>query len=86
MKIEKTDDYYIYYVVSKNIKYFRKNSKNAMTQQKLAELSGLSHSLIANIESEKVQQIFSIEALYRIAKTLEVDIKDLLIEHSEIDY
>jgi len=86
MKIEKNDDYYIYYVVSKNIKYFRKNSKNVMTQQKLAELSGLSHSLIANIESEKVQQIFSIEALYRIAKTLEVDIKDLLIEHSEIDY
>ena len=86
MKIEKNDDYYIYYIVSKNIKYFRKNSKNVMTQQKLAELSGLSHSLIANIESEKVQQIFSIEALYRIAKTLEVDIKDLLIEHSEIDY
>lgn len=55
MKFDPNDDRYIYDVISKNIKYYRmhNNSKYSsfgrMTQEKLAELCGLSHSLISNI-------------------------------------
>ena len=45
-----------------------------MTQEKLAEVCDLSHSLISNIESKKVQQSFSIAVLYRISLALDVDI------------
>lgn len=74
------DDRYIYELVSRNIKYYRlhNNSKfstyGKMTQEKLAEVCDLSHSLISNIESKKVQQSFSIAVLYRISLALDVDI------------
>ena len=51
-----------------------------MTQEKLAEKADLSHSLISNIESSKVQQSFSIAVLYRISKVLEVDIKEFFVK------
>ena len=79
MKYKSYDDRYIYEIISKNIKYFRmhNNSKYSsygkMTQEELAERTDLSHSLISNIESQKVQQSFSIAVLYRISKVLEVD-------------
>ena len=85
MKFDPIDDRYIYDVVSKNIKYFRlhNNSKYSsygrMTQEQLAERCDLSHSLISNIESTKVQQSFSLAVLYRIAKVLEVDIKEFFV-------
>ena len=88
MKFEPIDDRYIYDVVSKNIKYFRlhNNSKYSsygrMTQEQLAERCDLSHSLISNIESTKVQQSFSLAVLYRIAKVLEVDIKEFFVERN----
>ncbi len=80
------DDRYIYDIVSKNIKYFRMHNQSKyakfgkLTQAELAEYCDLSHSLIANIESKKVQQYFSIAVLYRISKVLEVDIKEFFIE------
>ncbi len=80
MKFRPEDDRYIYELVSKNIKYYRlhNNSKfskyGKFTQEKLAELCDLSHSLISNIESAKVQQSFSLAVLYRIANVLEIDI------------
>ena len=86
MKFDPADDRYIYEVVSKNIKYFRlhNNSKYSsfgkMTQEKLAEKCDLSHSLISNIESKKVQQSFSIAVLYRIARVLDVDIKEFFVD------
>lgn len=61
MKYKSYDDRYIYEIISKNIKYFRmhNNSKYSsygkMTQEELAERTDLSHSLISNIESQKVQ-------------------------------
>lgn len=88
MKFDPADDRYIYEVVSKNIKYFRlhNNSKYSsfgkMTQEKLAEKCDLSHSLISNIESKKVQQSFSIAVLYRIARVLEVDIKEFFVDRN----
>lgn len=88
MKFNENDDRYIYELVSKNIKYFRlhNNSKYStygkMTQEKLAEKCDLSHSLISNIESQKVQQSFSIAVLYRIAKVLEIDIKEFFVDRN----
>lgn len=88
MNFDPNDDRYIYDVISKNIKYYRlhNNSKYSsygrMTQEKLAELCSLSHSLISNIESSKVQQSFSIAVLYRISRVLEVDIKEFFIDRN----
>jgi len=86
MRFSPIDDRYIYELVSKNIKYYRlhNNSKYSsygkLTQEKLAELCDLSHSLISNIESAKVQQSFSLAVLYRISKVLEIDISLLFKE------
>lgn len=88
MKYDKNDDRYIYDLVSKNIKYFRMHntckyaSYGKVTQEVLAEKCDLSHSLISNIESEKVQQSFSIAVLYRIATVLEVDIKEFFVDRN----
>lgn len=89
MKFSKEDDRYIYEIVSRNIKYYRlhNNSKYSnygkLTQERLAELCDLSHSLISNIESNKVEQSFSLATLYRIATVLEIDITQLFIERDE---
>lgn len=89
MNFNPMDDRYIYELVSKNIKYYRlhNNSKygsyGKLTQEKLAELCDLSHSLISNIESAKVQQSFSLAVLYRISKVLEIDISLLFKERDE---
>ena len=88
MNFNKDYDRYIYEIVSENIKYFRmhNNSKYStygkLTQEKLAELCDISHSLISNIESKKVQQSFSIAVLYRISRILEVDIKEFFIKRN----
>lgn len=89
MNFSPADDRYIYELVSKNIKYYRlhNNSKfskyGKITQEKLAESCDLSHSLISNIESAKVQQSFSLAVLYRISKVLEIDICKLFEERDE---
>lgn len=86
MNFSPEDDRYIYELVSRNIKYYRlhNNSKYSyygkITQERLAELCDLSHSLISNIESLKVQQSFSLAVLYRISKVLEIDIAELFKE------
>lgn len=88
MRYTKNDDRYIYELVSKNIKYFRlhNSSKHSnygkMTQEKLAEVCDLSHSLISNIESNKVQQSFSLAVLNRIASALEVDITEFFVDRN----
>ncbi len=88
MTFNSDDDRYIYELVSKNIKYFRlhNNSKYSsfgkMTQEQLAEKCDLSHSLISNIESKKVQQSFSIAVLYRIARVLDVDIREFFVDRN----
>ena len=89
MEFSTADNRYIYELVSKNIKYYRlhNNSKfskyGKITQERLAELCDLSHSLINNIESAKVRQSFSLAVLYRISKVLEIDICKLFEERYE---
>ena len=77
----------IYKTISRNIKYYRYNNKSKyadkygkITQEKLAELCDVSLGLISNIESEKVHQTFSIAILYRIARVLNIDIKEFFNE------
>jgi len=50
-----------------------------MTAAELAEIVGLSHDFIRQIESEKVGCNFSVETLYKISVALGVSI-DALIE------
>lgn len=69
----------IFDMISRNIKFYRlnNNSKYAdefgrISQEKLAELCNLSQSLIANIESKKVKQTFSITVVATISKVLNI--------------
>ncbi len=66
-------DYYD--VVRRNIKKYRK--EKGITQEKLAELTGLSLNFISKIESIKMHKCFSLETLGRIADALNISIKDL---------
>ena len=83
---EELDD--IFTMISRNVKYFRihNNSKYAdmygrISQEKLAELCNVSQSLIANIESEKVKQTFSITVIATISKVLNIPFEDFFIQH-----
>lgn len=72
------DDNYYYDVVRKNIKKYRVNLK--LTQQQLADLTGLTRDYICDIESLKKNKGFSIATLGRISFALKINIKDLFIE------
>lgn len=79
----------IFLMISRNVKYYRlnNNSKYAdkfgrITQEKLAELCNVSRSLIANMESEKVKQTFSITIIAAISKILDVPFEEFFKEHN----
>lgn len=79
----------IFTMISRNVKYYRihNNSKYAdgygrISQEKLAELCDVSQSLIANIESEKVKQTFSITVIASISKALNVPFENFFKEHN----
>ena len=70
----------LFKVIGKNIKYYRKLynlEKGKMTQEKLAELTDVSLSLIANLESERIEQGLSVFTLWKISKALEIPIEKL---------
>ena len=67
----------IYNTIRHNIKKYRREKK--LTSAQLAEMIGLSHDFIRQIESEKVGNNFSVDTLYKIAVVLEVSL-DKLIE------
>ena len=69
-------DFTIYDVIRKNIKKYRK--EKGLTSAKLAEMVGLSHDFIRQIESEKARYNFSVETLYRIYVALEVELNELV--------
>ncbi len=78
----------IYYMISRNVKYYRlhNNSQFAdkygkLTQERLAELCDLSRSVIANIESEKVNQTFSIALIANLSKVLNIPFEEFFKEH-----
>ena len=49
-----------------------------ITSAKLAEMVGLSHDFIRQIQSDKVRYNFSVETLYKISIALNVSLDDLV--------
>jgi len=74
----KNSDDYCYYLAKINIKKYR-NIAN-ITQQQLADKSEFSLQLIKNLESLKVLTRPRLDTLYRIAKALNIDIRQLFDE------
>lgn len=70
-KFVHTDEYY-YSVIRRNIRKYRKERK--LTQQDLADLTGISREYICDIENESRNKHITIAYLSRIADALEVDI------------
>ena len=65
----------IYDTIRRNIKRYRKEKRLTAAQQ--AELVGLSHDFIRQIESEKVHYNFSVETFYKISVALGVGMDKL---------
>lgn len=66
----------IYNTIRKNIKKYRKEKK--ITSAQLAEMVGLSHDFIRQIQSEKAAYNFSVETFYKIAIALDVSLDSLV--------
>ena len=62
----------IYNLIANNIKHYRK--KLNYTQMMLAEKSGYSHEFIRRIEAPNMKNYFSIEAIFNLAKALNIDV------------
>ena len=68
----------IYYTIRHNIKRYRK--EKGITSAELAELTGLSHDFIRQLQSNsKKTYNFSVETFYKISVALDVSM-DKLIE------
>lgn len=67
----------IYNTIRRNIKKYRK--EKGVTSAQLAEMVGLSHDFIRQIESEKTRYNFSVETFYKISVALDVGL-DKLVE------
>lgn len=76
MKQDK-NDYTVYDIIRRNIKKYRK--EKGITSAQLAEMVGLSHDFIRQIESEKTRYNFSVETFYKISVALGVSL-DKLVE------
>lgn len=79
MEFKKDDENYIYEIISKNIKKYRK--LKGWTQEKLAEEINYSLSFISGIESA-YHQTFSLGAIWRISRALGVDFNKLCEDDS----
>lgn len=77
MLFKKEDENYIYNVIGKNVKKYRK--KKGLTQAQLAEKIDYSLSFVSSVESKK-HQTFSLGALWRISLILGVDMYKLCID------
>ena len=81
--INKNDENYIYYLVAKNLKKQRKIK--GLTQSQFAELCNYSDGFIMNIESDKYHQTFSLGTIWKFARVLNIDIRELLKPIDEED-
>ena len=81
MIFSKEDENYIYNVLGKNIKKYRK--LKGLTQAQLAEKIDYSLSFVSSVESRK-HQTFSLGALWRISLILEVDMYKLCIDEDDL--
>ena len=68
----------IYNTIRRNIKKYRKEKK--LTSAQLAEMVGLSHDFIRQLESENTKRTynFSVETLYKISVALEIGLDNLI--------
>jgi transcriptional regulator with XRE-family HTH domain len=78
MNIDKNSDDYCYYIVRSNIKKYRQ--KAGITAQELADRSGLSHQFIRSLEALKIVKRPRLDSLARIAKALDINLKQLFDE------
>ena len=69
--IDKSDNNYVYYLVGKNIRKYRK--LKGLKQRELANKCSLSEGFISDIESNTFRTI-SLNTLYHIAKVLDIHI------------
>lgn len=68
-------------IIGQNVSYYRRLyslEKEKMTQERLAEMVGVSTSVIGGLESKKVNQGISVPTLYRISVVLGVSIDKLI--------
>ena len=77
---DRTDENYVYELVSKNIK--KQRQLKGLTQEQLAEKISYSTQFISNIES-KNHQTFSLGTLWRLALVLDIDIALLFEEDTK---
>lgn len=75
MNYNKNSDDYCYYVARVNVKKYRKLAD--ITSQELADRSGFSHQFIRNLESLRMVVRPRLDSLNRIAKALNIDLKQL---------
>ena len=78
---KREDENYIYEVVSKNIKKYRK--EKGLTQEELAKKINYSTQFISNIESKNFQT-FSLGTVWRIALILGLDMDTLFHEEKDM--
>ena len=81
IEFKKDDENYIYQIISKNIKKYRK--LKSWTQENLAEEIDYSLSFIRGIESNYLQT-FSLGALWRISKVLGIEFTKLCENDEDI--
>lgn len=68
-----------YVEIGYNIQYFRKHK--GLTQEQLAEMLDISRQHLGAIEAPNIVRTISLDLLFRIADTLEVDVRQLLDFH-----
>ena len=86
MNLNAMSDSELFDVIGDNISYYRRLyslEKEKMTQERLAEIIGVSTSLIGGLESKKTNQGISVPTLYRISVALEVPIDKLITKRNQ---
>ncbi len=73
-KFENSD---LYIEIGLNISFYRK--KLGMTQEQLAEKSGISRSHLSAIEAYNIVRVLSMDTLFNIARALQIEPHKLLI-------
>ncbi len=76
------DDEYYYEIVRANIKKYRLEQK--LTQQDLADLSGVSRQYICDIENKNRNKHITIAILGRVADALDINIIEFFIKENEL--
>ena len=76
----------IYIMIGDNMRYFRfQNSKYGyLTQEKLANISQVSISIIRGIEAKREKIIISLSVLNSIARALDIPLYQFFIRHRKL--